>query len=61
MLNLFQYGFMVRALEVGLLIGAIAPLIGIFLVLEGILLLQIRFPMFLCWCCNRTFSRNKST
>lgn len=34
MLNIFQYGFMVRALEVGLLIGAISPLIGIFLVLR---------------------------
>src|SRR5216684_1771448 len=34
MLDIFQYGFMVRALEVGLLIGAIAPLIGIFLVLR---------------------------
>jgi len=34
MLNLFQYGFMIRALEVGLIIGAIAPLIGIFLVLR---------------------------
>ncbi|MGH7246162.1 MAG: metal ABC transporter permease, partial [Candidatus Levyibacteriota bacterium] len=34
MLNIFQYGFMIRALEVGLLIGLIAPLIGIFLVLR---------------------------
>jgi len=34
MLNFFQYGFMIRALEVGVLIGAIAPLIGIFLVLR---------------------------
>jgi zinc transport system permease protein len=34
MLNIFQYGFMIRALEVGLIIGAIAPLIGIFLVLR---------------------------
>lgn len=34
MLNILQYGFMVRALEVGILIGAIAPLIGIFLVLR---------------------------
>ena len=34
MLNLFQYGFMIRALEAGLIIGAIAPLIGIFLVLR---------------------------
>lgn len=34
MLNVFQYGFMIRALEVGILIGAISPLIGIFLVLR---------------------------
>lgn len=34
MLNLFQYGFIVRGMEVGLIIGAIAPLIGIFLVLR---------------------------
>lgn len=34
MLNVFHYSFMVRALEVGILIGAIAPLIGIFLVLR---------------------------
>lgn len=34
MLDIFQYGFMIRALEVGVLIGAIAPLIGIFLVLR---------------------------
>ncbi len=34
MLDIFQYSFMIRALEVGLLIGAIAPLIGIFLVLR---------------------------
>jgi zinc transport system permease protein len=34
MLNLFQYGFIIRGLEVGLIIGAIAPLIGIFLVLR---------------------------
>lgn len=34
MLNLFQYSFMIRALEVGLIIGVIAPLIGIFLVLR---------------------------
>lgn len=34
MINLFQYGFILRALEVGAIIGAIAPLIGIFLVLR---------------------------
>jgi zinc transport system permease protein len=34
MLDIFQYGFMIRALEAGLIIGAIAPLIGIFLVLR---------------------------
>lgn len=34
MFDLFQYGFIVRGLEVGILIGAIAPLIGIFLVLR---------------------------
>jgi len=34
MLDIFQYSFMIRALEVGVLIGAIAPLIGIFLVLR---------------------------
>lgn len=34
MLNLFEFGFMIRALEIGILIGAIAPLIGIFLVLR---------------------------
>src|SRR6185437_5824932 len=34
MINLLQYGFMIRAFEVGILIGAIAPLIGIFLVLR---------------------------
>src|SRR5438045_8849304 len=34
MLNVLQYGFMVRALEVGILVGALAPLIGIFLVLR---------------------------
>lgn len=32
--SLFQYDFIIRALEAGLLIGAIAPLIGIFLVLR---------------------------
>jgi zinc transport system permease protein len=34
MLEIFQYSFIVRGLEVGALIGAIAPLIGIFLVLR---------------------------
>lgn len=34
MFNIFSYGFIVRGLEVGLIIGAIAPLIGIFLVLR---------------------------
>ncbi len=34
MLNIFSYGFIVRGIEVGLIIGAIAPLIGIFLVLR---------------------------
>jgi len=34
MFSFFQYGFMIRALEIGVLIGAIAPLIGIFLVLR---------------------------
>jgi len=34
MLNLFHYGFIIRGLEVGIIIGAIAPLIGIFLVLR---------------------------
>src|SRR5438034_2122122 len=34
MLDLFRYAFIVRGLEVGLIIGAIAPLIGIFLVLR---------------------------
>jgi zinc transport system permease protein len=34
MLDLFQYSFIVRGIEVGLIIGAIAPLIGIFLVLR---------------------------
>lgn len=34
MLDIFQYGFILRGLEAGLLIGAIAPLIGIFLVLR---------------------------
>ncbi|MDO8499273.1 MAG: metal ABC transporter permease [bacterium] len=34
MLEIFHYSFIVRGLEAGLLIGAIAPLIGIFLVLR---------------------------
>ncbi len=34
MFEIFQYGFIIRGLEVGLLISIIAPLIGIFLVLR---------------------------
>ena len=34
MLNLFQYSFIVRGMEIGVLIGIIAPLIGTFLVLR---------------------------
>lgn len=34
MLEIFQYGFIVRALEAGIIISLIAPLIGIFLVLR---------------------------
>jgi len=34
MLEIFHYSFIVRGLEVGIIIGAIAPLIGIFLVLR---------------------------
>jgi zinc transport system permease protein len=34
MLEIFQYGFIMRGLEAGILIGLIAPLIGIFLVLR---------------------------
>src|SRR3989339_820662 len=34
MFELFQYSFIVRGLEAGILIGLIAPLIGIFLVLR---------------------------
>lgn len=34
MINIFEYSFMVRALEAGLIVGAVAPLIGIFLVLR---------------------------
>ena len=32
--NIFQYGFIVRGLEAGVIVGIIAPLIGIFLVLR---------------------------
>lgn len=34
MLEIFQYGFIIRGLEAGLLVGAIAPMVGIFLVLR---------------------------
>ncbi len=34
MLDIFQYSFIVRGLEAGLIIGILAPLIGIFLVLR---------------------------
>lgn len=34
MLDIFQYGFMVRGIEAGIIIALIAPLIGIFLVLR---------------------------
>lgn len=34
MLNIFQYGFVLRGLEAGIIIAMIAPLIGIFLVLR---------------------------
>ena len=34
MLNILSYSFILRGLEVGIIIGAIAPLIGIFLVLR---------------------------
>src|SRR5664279_3046546 len=34
MLELFQYSFMVRGFEAGIIIAVIAPLIGIFLVLR---------------------------
>lgn len=34
MLQLFQYGFIIRGFEAGLIIGFIAPLIGIFIVLR---------------------------
>lgn len=34
MFDLFSYGFVLRGLEAGLIVGSIAPLIGIFLVLK---------------------------
>src|SRR5258706_536634 len=34
MFNILSYGFILRGIEVGIIIGAIAPLIGIFLVLR---------------------------
>jgi zinc transport system permease protein len=34
MFDIFQYGFILRGVEVGLIIGMVAPLIGIFLVLR---------------------------
>jgi len=34
MLNIFQYGFVIRGLEAGIIVAIIAPLIGIFLVLR---------------------------
>jgi len=34
MFDIFQYGFILRGIEIGLIIGVIAPLIGIFLVLR---------------------------
>jgi zinc transport system permease protein len=34
MFDIFSYGFILRGIEVGLIIGAISPLIGIFLVLR---------------------------
>ncbi|KKT42623.1 MAG: ABC-3 protein [Microgenomates group bacterium GW2011_GWC1_44_37] len=34
MLDIFQYGFAIRGLEAGIIIGMIAPLIGMFLVLR---------------------------
>jgi zinc transport system permease protein len=33
-LNIFQYGFIIRGLEAGIIVAIIAPLIGIFLVLK---------------------------
>jgi len=35
MFEIFQYGFIVRGLEAGIIVGLIAPLVGIFLVLRG--------------------------
>lgn len=34
MLDIFQYGFVIRGIEAGLIVGFVAPLIGIFLVLR---------------------------
>lgn len=34
MLDLFQYGFVIRGIEAGIIVGFVAPLIGIFLVLR---------------------------
>jgi zinc transport system permease protein len=34
MLEIFQYGFVLRALEAGVIVGFLAPLIGMFLVLR---------------------------
>src|SRR5436190_21300464 len=34
MLSIFQYSFMIRAFEAGIIIGIVAPLIGIFLMLR---------------------------
>ena len=34
MMELFQYGFMRRALAAGMIVGVLCPLIGIFLVLR---------------------------
>ena len=34
MLEIFQYSFMIRALQAGVIVGLICPLIGIFLVLR---------------------------
>jgi ABC-type Mn2+/Zn2+ transport system permease subunit len=35
MLEVFQYDFIIRGLEAGIIVSLIAPLIGIFLVLRG--------------------------
>jgi zinc transport system permease protein len=35
MFEIFQYGFILRGLEAGIIVGVVAPLIGIFLVLRG--------------------------